>query len=77
MGLVIAWKVCEVMSKHILYRKSQLNLKAVQQVQVKRVVAQLSGTDRFVLCFRIRLDLMLEWDSRSCGKCVKSSLNTF
>ncbi|KAF7812465.1 uncharacterized protein G2W53_033441 [Senna tora] len=60
MGLVIAWKVCDVMSKHTLSRKSQLNLKRIQEVQVKRVVAQLSQIDRFVLYLEIRVDLMLE-----------------
>ncbi|KAF7839115.1 uncharacterized protein G2W53_007597 [Senna tora] len=63
MGLVIAWKVCEVMSKHILNKKSLLNLKRIQEIQVKRVVAQESQTDRFALYLEIRVDLMLEWDS--------------
>ncbi|KAF7802308.1 uncharacterized protein G2W53_041419 [Senna tora] len=53
MGLVIAWKKCEVMSKHTLNRKSRLNLKRLQEVQVKRVVAQVSQKDRFALCFGI------------------------
>ncbi|KAF7832141.1 uncharacterized protein G2W53_014474 [Senna tora] len=47
MGLVIALKVSEVMSKHILNRKSRLNLKRIQEEQVKRVVAEVSQTDRF------------------------------
>ncbi|KAF7832138.1 uncharacterized protein G2W53_014471 [Senna tora] len=63
MGLVIAWKECEVMSKHILNRKSRLNLKIFQEVQVNLVFAQDSETDRFVLYFGIRVDLMFEWVS--------------
>ncbi|KAF7835549.1 uncharacterized protein G2W53_010408 [Senna tora] len=35
MGLVIAWKVCQLMSKHILNQKSRLNLKRIQEVQVQ------------------------------------------
>ncbi|KAF7832157.1 uncharacterized protein G2W53_014490 [Senna tora] len=49
MGVVIEWKMCEVMSKHILNRKSRLNLQRIQQVQVKHFVAQVSKTDRFAL----------------------------
>ncbi|KAF7812563.1 uncharacterized protein G2W53_033539 [Senna tora] len=35
MGLVISWKVCQVMPNHILNRKSWLNLKRTQEVQVQ------------------------------------------
>ncbi|KAF7832102.1 uncharacterized protein G2W53_014435 [Senna tora] len=63
MGLVIAWMVCKVMSKHILNRKSRLNLKKIQEVQVKGVVALVSQTDSFLLYLGIQVDLMLEWDS--------------
>ncbi|KAF7839134.1 uncharacterized protein G2W53_007616 [Senna tora] len=59
MGLMIAWKVCQVMSKHILKKQSRLNIK----VQVKRVVAQVSETDRYVLYFGIGVDLKLYRDS--------------
>ncbi|KAF7839124.1 uncharacterized protein G2W53_007606 [Senna tora] len=52
MALVIAWKVCQVMSKHILKLKSRLNLKRIQEVQVKRVVAKVNQTDHFMLYFR-------------------------
>ncbi|KAF7832159.1 uncharacterized protein G2W53_014492 [Senna tora] len=62
MELVIAWKVCKVMSRIIMNRKSRLNLKRIQQAEVKRVVAQSIQTDRFVVCFGIRLQLMLKWD---------------
>ncbi|KAF7832142.1 uncharacterized protein G2W53_014475 [Senna tora] len=48
MGLVIAWKVCEVINKHILNQKSRLNQKKIKE-QVKRVVEQVSQTDRFAL----------------------------
>ncbi|KAF7844384.1 uncharacterized protein G2W53_001289 [Senna tora] len=77
MGLMITWKVCEVMSKHILNRKSPLNLKRIQEIQVKYVVAQVSQIDRFALNLEIPVDLMLEWDLRSHRRCVKSGLNTF
>ncbi|KAF7812466.1 uncharacterized protein G2W53_033442 [Senna tora] len=63
MGLVIAWKVCEVMTKNIMNRKFRLNLKGIQEVQVKRVVAQVSQTVRFAMYLGIRVDLMLKWDS--------------
>ncbi|KAF7839168.1 uncharacterized protein G2W53_007650 [Senna tora] len=63
MELVITWKECEVMSNHILNEKSQLNLKRIQEEQVKHVVAHVSQTDRFALYLGIRADLMLEWDS--------------
>ncbi|KAF7832153.1 uncharacterized protein G2W53_014486 [Senna tora] len=59
----MAWKVCEVMSKHISNRKSQLNLKRFQEVQVKSVVAQICQTHCFALYLGFRVDLMLEWDS--------------
>ncbi|KAF7844389.1 uncharacterized protein G2W53_001294 [Senna tora] len=45
----MAWKVCEVMPKHILNPKSRLNLKRIHEVQVKCVVAQVSQIDRFAL----------------------------
>ncbi|KAF7839108.1 uncharacterized protein G2W53_007590 [Senna tora] len=63
MGLVIAWKVCQLMLKHILILKSRLNLKRIQEVQVKRVVAQVSQTNRLTLYLGIQGYLMLEWDS--------------
>ncbi|KAF7832096.1 uncharacterized protein G2W53_014429 [Senna tora] len=62
MGLVITWKVCEVMSKHILNRKPRLHLERIQEVLIKRVVAQVRQTDPFALHLGIRVDLMLEWD---------------
>ncbi|KAF7841518.1 uncharacterized protein G2W53_003816 [Senna tora] len=63
MGLVIAWKVSEVMSKHILNRKMRLNLKSNQEVQVQRVVAQISQIEGIALYLRIRVDLIPELDS--------------
>ncbi|KAF7841519.1 uncharacterized protein G2W53_003817 [Senna tora] len=63
MGLVIIWKECEVMSKHNINGKAQLNLKRIQEVEVKCVVAQLTQTDRFALNLGMRVDLMLESDS--------------
>ncbi|KAF7841499.1 uncharacterized protein G2W53_003797 [Senna tora] len=63
MGLVIAWKDCEVMSKKILNQNLRLNHKGIQEVQGKRVVAQMSQTDRFALYLGIVEDLMLKCDS--------------
>ncbi|KAF7812413.1 uncharacterized protein G2W53_033389 [Senna tora] len=62
MGLTIAWKECEVKSKHLLYQNLLLNLKRFQEVQVKHGVAQVSQTDNFVLYLVIRVVLMVEWD---------------
>ncbi|KAF7812437.1 uncharacterized protein G2W53_033413 [Senna tora] len=59
----MALKACEVISKHILNRKLQLNHNRIQEVPVKCVVAQVSQIDRFMLYLGIRVDLMLEWDS--------------
>ncbi|KAF7801083.1 uncharacterized protein G2W53_044780 [Senna tora] len=46
MGLMIAWKVCEVMYKHILNLILRLNLKRIQEVHGKRDVAELTQIDR-------------------------------
>ncbi|KAF7800561.1 uncharacterized protein G2W53_045012 [Senna tora] len=35
MGLVIAWEVCQVVSKHILKGKRRLNLKRILEAQVR------------------------------------------
>ncbi|KAF7832172.1 uncharacterized protein G2W53_014505 [Senna tora] len=66
----MAWKVCEVMSKHILNQQLRLNIKGIHEVYVKYVVAQVSQTDRFALYLEIRVDLMLYWDSCSHGRKV-------
>ncbi|KAF7832161.1 uncharacterized protein G2W53_014494 [Senna tora] len=60
MGLMIAWKVCQVKSKHILNRKLGLNLDRIQEVQVKRADAQFSQTGRFTLYLGIQVVLFLE-----------------
>ncbi|KAF7839154.1 uncharacterized protein G2W53_007636 [Senna tora] len=49
MGLVIPLNVSQVMYKQILNWKSRLKLKRIEEVQVKRVVAQVSQTDRSAL----------------------------
>ncbi|KAF7839132.1 uncharacterized protein G2W53_007614 [Senna tora] len=51
MGIMIVWKECAVMPKHILNQKPRLNLKRILEVQVKRVPALVSETDRFALYF--------------------------
>ncbi|KAF7808097.1 uncharacterized protein G2W53_040258 [Senna tora] len=63
MGLVIAWKVCQVMPKHILNCKSRLNLKKLKKYKFKYVVAQVSETDRFALYLGIQVVLMFKWGS--------------
>ncbi|KAF7835175.1 uncharacterized protein G2W53_010034 [Senna tora] len=71
MGLVIAWEVCQVMSKHILNGKPRLNIKRIQEAEVRTCcrTSESNGCVRVVLGIRVRL--MLEWDSRSHGRCVK------
>ncbi|KAF7832147.1 uncharacterized protein G2W53_014480 [Senna tora] len=63
MGLMIAWKVREVMRKQILNQKSRLTLKRIHREQVKCVVAQVSQTHRFALFSGIRVVLMPKWIS--------------
>ncbi|KAF7835180.1 uncharacterized protein G2W53_010039 [Senna tora] len=63
MGLVIAMEVCQDISKHILNGKPRLNLKTMQEAQVRTYccTSESNGCLRVVL--RIRVGLMLEWDS--------------
>ncbi|KAF7842082.1 uncharacterized protein G2W53_004380 [Senna tora] len=63
MGLVIAWKVSQVMSKHILNEKCDWISKELKKYKFKRLVAQSNQTDRFALYLGIRVDLMLNWGS--------------
>ncbi|KAF7835196.1 uncharacterized protein G2W53_010055 [Senna tora] len=64
MGLVIAWEVCQVLSKYIFNRTPPLNLKRIQEAQVRTCcrTSELNECVRVVL--GIRVGLMLEWDSR-------------
>ncbi|KAF7812409.1 uncharacterized protein G2W53_033385 [Senna tora] len=67
MGLVLACEECKVMSKLILIQNLRLNLKRFQELQVKRVVAQVSQIDHFALHLGIpsgfngRMGLMIAW----------------
>ncbi|KAF7835030.1 uncharacterized protein G2W53_009889 [Senna tora] len=63
MGLVMAWAVYEVMSKSILKGKPQLNIKRIQEAQVRMCcrTSESNGCVRVLL--GIREDLMLEWES--------------
>ncbi|KAF7835026.1 uncharacterized protein G2W53_009885 [Senna tora] len=63
MALVMAWEVCEVMSKNILKGKPPLNLNIIQEAQVRPCcrTSESNGCIRVVLA--ISVDLMLEWDS--------------
>ncbi|KAF7839147.1 uncharacterized protein G2W53_007629 [Senna tora] len=49
MRLLITWMVFEGMSKHMLNIKTRLNLKRIEEIQIKRGVAHVSQTDRFAL----------------------------
>ncbi|KAF7835177.1 uncharacterized protein G2W53_010036 [Senna tora] len=62
-GLLIAWEVSQVMSEHILNGKPRLNLKRIQEAEVRTCchTSELNGCVRVVL--GIRVGLMLEWDS--------------
>ncbi|KAF7835171.1 uncharacterized protein G2W53_010030 [Senna tora] len=62
-GFVIAWEVFQVMSNHILNGKPRLNLKRIQEAQVRTScrTSESNGCVRVVL--GIRVGLMLEWDS--------------
>ncbi|KAF7835179.1 uncharacterized protein G2W53_010038 [Senna tora] len=63
MGLVIAWDLYQVMSKHILKGKRRLNLKRLHEAQV-RTCCRTSESNGFVrVVLGIRVGLMLEWDS--------------
>ncbi|KAF7839112.1 uncharacterized protein G2W53_007594 [Senna tora] len=59
----MACKACQVMCKHILNRKSRLNLNRIHEVQVKLIVAQMIQIDRFALYLGILVDLRIELDS--------------
>ncbi|KAF7839111.1 uncharacterized protein G2W53_007593 [Senna tora] len=48
----MACNLCEVICKNILNRKSQLNLNGHQEVQVERVVGQVSQSDHFAICVK-------------------------
>ncbi|KAF7814948.1 uncharacterized protein G2W53_028917 [Senna tora] len=63
MGLVIAWELCQVISKPILKGKLRMNLKRILEAQVRTRcrTSESSGCVRIVL--GIRVGLMLEWDS--------------
>ncbi|KAF7810670.1 uncharacterized protein G2W53_037413 [Senna tora] len=63
MGLMIALKECEVISKQLLKGNSRSHIKRIQQVHVKRIVVEVDHIHRFGLYFAILVDLMLEWDS--------------
>ncbi|KAF7800563.1 uncharacterized protein G2W53_045014 [Senna tora] len=63
MGLVIAWELCQVMTKHILKGKPLLNLKRIQEAQV-RTCCRTSESNRCIrVLWGIRVGLMLKWDS--------------
>ncbi|KAF7800567.1 uncharacterized protein G2W53_045018 [Senna tora] len=62
-GLVIAWEVCQVMSEDVLNQKLPLNVKRIQEAQVRTCcpTSESDGSVRVVL--GIGVGLTLEWDS--------------
>ncbi|KAF7800564.1 uncharacterized protein G2W53_045015 [Senna tora] len=75
-GLVITWEVCQVMYKYILRGKLQLNPKRIQEAQVRTCCRtnESNGCVRVVL--RIRVGLMLDWESRSIGRIQEAQVRT-
>ncbi|KAF7835197.1 uncharacterized protein G2W53_010056 [Senna tora] len=71
MGLMIAWVVCQAKSKHILKQKPRLNLKKVQEAQLGTCYRTSESNGCLLVVLGIRVDLMVEWDSLSHGRCVK------
>ncbi|KAF7814949.1 uncharacterized protein G2W53_028918 [Senna tora] len=63
MGLMIAWELCEVISKHILKGKQRLNLKRIQEAQVRTCCCSSESNRCVRIVLEIREGLMLEWDS--------------
>ncbi|KAF7835174.1 uncharacterized protein G2W53_010033 [Senna tora] len=63
MGLVIAWEVCQVMFKHILNGKPLLNLKRMQEAQVRTCCRRSGSSGSVPVVLGIGVGLMLEWDS--------------
>ncbi|KAF7835200.1 uncharacterized protein G2W53_010059 [Senna tora] len=63
MGLVIAWEVCQVKYKHILNGKLRLNLKRIQEAQVRTCCRTSESDECHRVVLEIRVDLMVEWDS--------------
>ncbi|KAF7812574.1 uncharacterized protein G2W53_033550 [Senna tora] len=67
MGLVITWKVCQVLSKHIMNYKSRLNLKRTQEVQVQTCcfTSESNRSVRVVFGnpsgFKARMGLVISW----------------
>ncbi|KAF7800565.1 uncharacterized protein G2W53_045016 [Senna tora] len=63
MGLMNAWEVCQFMSKRILYGKWRLNLKRIEEAQI-RMRCRTSGANRCVrVVLGIQVGLMVKWDS--------------
>ncbi|KAF7835486.1 uncharacterized protein G2W53_010345 [Senna tora] len=62
-----------IMSYQILEEKSWSNLRNVPKVQVKSLVAQVTGTDRLALYLRNSVDLILELESSWHGRSVSET----
>ncbi|KAF7835182.1 uncharacterized protein G2W53_010041 [Senna tora] len=76
MGLMIAWEVCQVLANHILNGKSRLNLKRIQEAQVRTCCRTCESNRCVCVVLRIRVGLMLEWDSRSYGRIQEAQVRT-
>ncbi|KAF7801152.1 uncharacterized protein G2W53_044915 [Senna tora] len=73
MGLVIEWEVCQVMSEHILNGKPRLNLKRIQEAQV-RTSCQTSESNRCVREeSRLNLNNIQEAQVRTCCRTSESN----
>ncbi|KAF7800562.1 uncharacterized protein G2W53_045013 [Senna tora] len=69
-GLVIAWEVCQVKSKHILKGNRRLNLKTVQEAHVRTCcrTSESSGCVRLVFGnpsgSNARMGLVITWEGK-------------
>ncbi|KAF7835172.1 uncharacterized protein G2W53_010031 [Senna tora] len=77
MGLVITWEVFRVMSKHILKGKRRLNLKRIQEAQVRTCcrTSESNGCVRVVFGYpkgsNAQMGLVIAWEMRS--RCIGNS----
>ncbi|KAF7832233.1 uncharacterized protein G2W53_014566 [Senna tora] len=79
MGHVIASKACDVVSKHILNRKSRLNLKRIQEVQDQTCCCTSESNRSLRVVFGIpsgfegRMGLLIAW--KACEVVFKHIVN--
>ncbi|KAF7835201.1 uncharacterized protein G2W53_010060 [Senna tora] len=74
LGFVIIWEVCQVMSKHILNRKPRLNVKRIQEPQVRTYCRTSESNECVRIVFgnpsgsNARMGLVITWEMRS--RCI-------